>query len=71
VKGQARHTTGEFIQFISPAEGSVAELETQFALAIELGFCSPAGADAAFALRSELRKMFNAPRRSLWQKRDG
>jgi len=27
-EGQARHTTGEFIQFISHAEGSVAELET-------------------------------------------
>lgn len=29
-EGQARHTTGEFIQFISHAEGSTAELETQF-----------------------------------------
>jgi four helix bundle protein len=28
-EGQARHTTGEFIQFISHAEGSTAELETQ------------------------------------------
>jgi four helix bundle protein len=27
--GQGRHTTGEFIQFISHAEGSVAELDTQ------------------------------------------
>ncbi len=27
-EGQARHTTGEFIQFISHAEGSVAELDT-------------------------------------------
>jgi four helix bundle protein len=27
-EGQARHTTGEFIQFVSHAEGSVAELET-------------------------------------------
>src|SRR6266850_2899662 len=37
-EGQARHTTGEFIQFISHAEGSVAELETQLILSIELGF---------------------------------
>ena len=28
-EGQARHSTGEFIQFVSHAEGSVAELETQ------------------------------------------
>ncbi|MFM8808089.1 MAG: four helix bundle protein, partial [Chthoniobacterales bacterium] len=31
-EGQARHTTGEFIQFISHAEGSVAELDTQLTL---------------------------------------
>src|ERR1041385_8573655 len=31
-EGQARHTTGEFIQFISHAEGSTAELETQLIL---------------------------------------
>src|SRR5919197_6314387 len=37
-EGQARHTTGEFVQFISHAEGSVAELNTQLILAIELGF---------------------------------
>src|SRR2546423_14355520 len=37
-EGQARHTTGEFIQFISHAEGSTAELETQLILIVELGF---------------------------------
>jgi len=35
-EGQARHSTGEFIQFISNAEGSVAELETQLEIAVEL-----------------------------------
>ena len=35
-EGQARHTTGEFVQFISHAEGSTAELETQVILSIEL-----------------------------------
>src|SRR5689334_176363 len=39
-EGQARHTTGEFIQFISHAEDSVAELDTQLILSIELGFCA-------------------------------
>ena len=38
-EGQARHTTREFIQFISHAEGSVAELNTQLILANELHFC--------------------------------
>lgn len=37
-EGQARHTTGEFIQFISHAEGSVAELDSQLIHSIELGF---------------------------------
>ena len=31
---QARHTTGEFVQFISHAEGSSAELDTQLILAV-------------------------------------
>ena len=35
-EGQARHTTGEFIQSISHAEGSVAELDTQLVLSVEL-----------------------------------
>jgi four helix bundle protein len=37
-EGQARHTTGEFIQFISNAEGSVAELETQLEIAAALTY---------------------------------
>ena len=68
-EGQARHTTGEFIQFISHAEGSIAELDTQFVLAVEFGYCKPEDAKATFALISELRRMLNALRRSLLQKR--
>jgi four helix bundle protein len=64
-EGQARHTTGEFIQFISHAEGSVAELDTQLVLSIELKFCANAAADPAFELISELRRMLNALRRKL------
>jgi four helix bundle protein len=64
-EGQARHTTGEFIQFISHIEGSLAELDTQLILNIELNFCSCAAADAAFALISEIRRMLNGLRRKL------
>src|SRR4029077_16046154 len=46
-EGQARHTTGEFIQFLSHAEGSVAELDTQLILSIELKICNGATADPA------------------------
>ena len=39
-EGQARRTPGEFINFISQAEGSTAELDTQFIIACELSFVS-------------------------------
>jgi four helix bundle protein len=64
-EGQARHTTGEFIQFISHAEGSVAELETQLILSIELGFAKTENAKAAFILLDEIRRMLNGLRRKL------
>jgi four helix bundle protein len=64
-EGQARHTTGEFIQFISHAEGSVAELETQLILSIELGFAIANNARSALALVDEIRRMLNGLRRKL------
>jgi four helix bundle protein len=64
-EGQARHTTGEFIQFISHAEGSVAELNTQLIIAVELGYCTQLQTNSAFGLIAELRKMLNALRRTL------
>jgi four helix bundle protein len=64
-EGQARRTTGELIQFISHAEGSIAELDAQLILSIELKFCSNAAADAAFALIDEIRRMLNVLRRKL------
>jgi four helix bundle protein len=62
-EGQARHTTGEFIQFLSHSEGSVAELDTQFILSIEL--CAASAAEPAFELIGELRRMLSALRRRL------
>ena len=64
-EGQARHTTGEFVQFISHAEGSLAELETQLRLSVELTFCSQSEATPVLDLMEELRKMLNALRRRL------
>jgi four helix bundle protein len=64
-EGQARHTRGEFIQFISHAEGSNAELNTQLIISIELGYCTKQASSDAFELMSELRKMLNALRRKL------
>jgi len=64
-EGQARHTTKEFVQFVSHAEGSVAEMDTQVILAQELGYCSEERAAVASGLLSDLRKMLNALRRTL------
>ena len=64
-EGQARHTTGEFIQFISHAEGSVAELDTQLIIAVELGFARADAAAPAFQVIDELRRMLNGLRRKL------
>ncbi len=64
-EGQARHTTGEFVQFISHAEGSVAELDTQLHLAVELGFVSRPEVAACFDLIGDLRRMLNGLRRRL------
>ncbi len=64
-EGQARHTTGEFVQFVSHAEGSVAELETQIIISLELGYCHEANARGSLATVRELRKMLNALRRKL------
>src|SRR6476659_1461099 len=56
-EGQPRHTTGKFVPFVSHAEGSVAELNTQLILSVELRFCSSATSDPAFALIDEIRRM--------------
>jgi four helix bundle protein len=64
-EGQARHTTGEFIQFISHAEGSAAELDTQLILSVEMAFSSKRAAIPIYEAIDELRRMLNALRRKL------
>ncbi len=64
-EGQARHTTGEFIPFLSHAEGSTAELCTQLGIARELGYCTAPMAQATIELIDEIRKMLNGLRRRL------
>ncbi len=68
-EGQARHTTGEFIQFISHAEGSLAEIDTQLILSVELDFCGAVIAKPALELINELRRMLNVLRRTLVSRR--
>ena len=64
-EGQARNTTGEFVLFISHAEGSLAELDTQLILSVELGFLSAERAKPCGTAIEELRRMLNGLRRAV------
>src|SRR5256886_17222471 len=64
-EGQARNTTGEFVQFISHAEGSLAELDTQLRLATVLKFCAESQANALSASITELQRMLKSLRGKL------
>jgi four helix bundle protein len=64
-EGQARSGTGEFLQFLSHAGGSLAELETQVLLSIELRYSSSADAPPILQQIMELQKMLAAIRKRL------
>lgn len=64
-EGQARHGTKEFLQILSHAEGSLAEIETQLILSVELNFATRGEVDASLKEIDELQKMLAALRRKL------
>jgi four helix bundle protein len=64
-EGQARKTTNEFLQFLSVAQGSLAELDTQLALSVELSFLRQAEAETALKEIDELQKMLVGLKRKL------
>jgi four helix bundle protein len=68
-EGQARNTTGEFVQFLSHALGSVAELHTQLLLSVDLCCCSPPEAQPAMEVTMELRKVITSLRKKLSARR--
>ena len=55
-EGQARHGTREFLQFLSHANGSLAELDTQLLLSVEMKYCVPRDVDGLAGLIDELQK---------------
>jgi four helix bundle protein len=61
-EGQARQGRKEFVQFLSHAEGSLAELETQLALALDLGYCAHSGVKETVVLIAELQRMLTSLR---------
>jgi four helix bundle protein len=64
-EGQARQSTKEFLQFLSHSEGSLAELETQLLLSVELGYTQQNRVTPALQEIDELQKMLVALKRKL------
>jgi len=64
-EGQSRHTSDQFVQFLTHAEGSLAELETQILIAVDLDYSSKNEANQALAQIDELKRMLNSLRRKL------
>jgi four helix bundle protein len=59
-EGQGRQHIGEFLQFISIANGSLAELDTQRIIAEKLHFISSEGSANLDGSITEVRKMLYA-----------
>ncbi len=64
-EGQARRTTGEFLVFLSYAEGSLDEVDTQLLLSIALGFVTAEQTVEAAQLLNECQRMLRALRAKL------
>jgi four helix bundle protein len=64
-EGQGRNTTGEFIQFLGYARGSLLELQTQIAIALDLGFLPMKEHDSLLQLGGEVLGMLNRLMESL------
>ena len=64
-EGQARQGHKEFVQFLSHAEGSLAEMDTQLTLAADLGYCGDSAAKETLALIGELQRMLTSLRQKV------
>jgi four helix bundle protein len=64
-EGQARRSSAEFSQFISISLGSLAELETQLIIALELRIVPGGQIEPLIARIHELQKMFHSLRSKL------
>ena len=62
---QARQGRKEFVQFLSHAQGSLAELDTPLRLAVDVGYCRDSDAHPTVALITELQKMLASLRQRI------
>ncbi len=64
-EGQGRNTTGEFLQFLGHARGSLLELQTQLDISLELKFLSEAEFNNLEGLSGEVLGLLNLLMESL------
>ena|SRR5581483_7397132 len=64
-EGQGRWTTGEFVQFLGVANGSLREVETQVHIAVRQKFVPAAEAAPVFGLASEVCRLIYGLKNSL------
>jgi four helix bundle protein len=64
-EGQARRTTGEFLQALGIARGSLAELETFVTLCERLDYLSRPDSESLLTACEEINKMLHALMKSL------
>ena len=64
-EGQARRNTGEFLQSLGIARGSLAELETFLILSVNLRFLATPESENLLNACTEINKMLNALMKSL------
>ena len=68
-EGRARQHTKEFMQHVSIAYGSLAELETHVQIAERLNYIDKSQADALMGKAAVIGRMLNGLRKSLEKKR--
>lgn len=67
-EGNARNSTREFLQFLSVANGSLAELETQLLLCTKINYLTMEQIQPTLNLMDELAKMLSGMKNALRQK---
>jgi four helix bundle protein len=67
-EGQGRHTTRDFLYFLSIAQGSLMEVETQITIAQRLGYMKPAAEIALLDFTAEIGRLLNGLTNSLHKK---
>jgi four helix bundle protein len=69
-EGNGRENTGEYIQFLRIAQGSLKELETHLLLSKEVEICPESGIQPLLEQAEQIGKMLRALIRALQEKRD-